>query len=957
MVIDGRVTMRVSWWWLARLLLAIAAVGQGDTQDISACCSKAEGTCRSVCEKMSLEEISSDSSMREDRIQNIYKFCPPQSIEFWICMNHTIQEIVTGLGWWGRGCCQIGTSTACRHACAAAKDVTPLREACRQSDEIALFDCVQSQEKAQWCCSQADSLSCFDACQKVLWRVGQARVDIGAKERALEACERSPALIRCLDNMTAPTEQIDSSKYLPCCTETSNSECKSACTTVLRRTSDATEIIEVLHQKCGQPSLHNHKNNDAFWRCFLMKDDPPDTIDQLPHAVDKLHCCKKAATINCRSLCLDAFNVDVGLQKWKKFDAECLAEPQEVALAECIEEIEFPCSLGCSGMTYCSHLNNHHSTLFRFCSASADFNSHLEVASQRSSGFVTVSGYKLVLKKNATEESTDLWKTVTCALNVKPCTPRGLSSLVCLEDCVRLVSGSVEWSATAAPSARALCSRLAPRGDQAPCVPLTDYTTPSTEPPLLTAREVVTSPCSKQSCPAGKMCVIDRNCGPEEHCSRFSCVDGCRLGDRTDYVVPIGSYIRVPRPGQQSAQKDCYKICRCTNKGLGDCQPLPCVNMDDCRLHDKVVKQGSKYYLECNPCACVMGERVCGQRACGVRERPAAPRLPCACPPHHMPVRARHTLYPNVCLAKCAGATDAEIDFSSRAECSGVSCPRRHACLPRHNVCLSRLQTSCPQHVCVNTTDCSRQPSRPVCDSDGITHENPCHLVMSDAKLAYWGPCLRRCSKAGVVCGVNGVTYISECAAWAEFVSMDYKGPCLAVGLISDAMEPRCTIDRILCPPLKKEGCKGFTAPGACCPTCGGAIRILYSKKQIDRALYGTNISATAINLHNILKALERHITIAECALRGYLTIETEIFISVETILKEPTDLQLHMCVLEAEKLADMINKESVVMSIDLGLSALAYALPVHTYPNSSRGVISSITVTAFSYLTIYVLR
>ncbi|XP_053610536.1 reversion-inducing cysteine-rich protein with Kazal motifs [Plodia interpunctella] len=947
---DGRMAMR--WWW--RVLLVVASVGQVHSQDISACCSKAESTCRSVCEKMS--RISSDSSMREDRIQNIYKFCPPQSIEFWICMNHTIQEIVTGLGWWGKGCCQIGTSTACRHACATAKDASPLREACRQSDEIALFDCVQSQEKAQSCCSQADSLNCFDACQKVLWRVGQARVDVGAKERAVEACERSPELLRCLDNMTAPTEQIDASKYLPCCSETSNSECKSACTTVLRRTNDDMEIAEVLQQKCGQPSLHNHKNNDAFWQCFLMKDDPPNTIDKLPHAADKLHCCKKAVTINCRNLCLDAFNVDVGMQKWKKFDAECLAEPQEVVLAECIEEIEFPCSLGCSGMTYCSHLNNHNSNFFRFCSTSADFNSHLEVASQRSSGFVTVSGYKLMLKQNTTQLSSDLWKTVSCALNVKPCTPRGLSSLVCLEECVRLVAGSVEWArAPAALSARALCSRLAPRDPRAPCVPLAAYTAPSTEAPLLTAREMVTSPCSKQSCPAGQMCVVDRNCGPEEHCRRFSCVDGCRLGDRTDYVVPIGSYVRVPSPGP--AQKDCYKICRCTNKGLGDCQPLPCVAMDDCRLHDKVVKQGEKYYLECNQCACVFGERVCARRACSASPAPPPARLPCACPPHHMPVRARHTLYPNLCLAKCAGATDAEIEFGSRAECSDASCSRRLACLPRPNVCLSRLQTSCPQHVCVNTSECSRQPPRPVCGADGRSRASPCALLAGGARLAYWGPCLARCDAAGIVCGVNGVTYISECAAWAEFVTMDYKGPCLAVGLISDAMEQKCTIDRILCPPLKKEGCKGFTAPGACCPKCGGAVRILYSKKQIDRALYGTNISASAINLHNILKALERHVTIAECALRGYLTIETEIFISVETLLQDPTDLQLHICVLEAEKLADMINKESVVMSIDLGLSALSYAIPVHTYPNSGVTGALSITLTLFSYLIVYVLR
>lgn len=161
-------------------------------------------------------------------------------------------------------------------------------------------------------------------------------------------------------------------------------------------------------------------------------------------------------------------------------------------------------------------------------------------------------------------------------------------------------------------------------------------------------------------------------------------------------------------------------------------------------------------------------------------------------------------------------------------------------------------------------------------------------------------------------------------------------------------MEPKCSIDNIACPPLKKRNCLGFTAPGACCPKCGGALRILYSQKQIDRALYGTNISASVINLQNILKSLDRHVKIAECALRGYLTIELEIFISVETVLPNATDLQLNVCVLEADKIADMINRQSVLITSDLGLSALSYALTVHTYPTSAA---SSISLSLFALL------
>lgn len=213
------------------------------------------------------------------------------------------------------------------------------------------------------------------------------------------------------------------------------------------------------------------------------------------------------------------------------------------------------------------------------------------------------------------------------------------------------------------------------------------------------------------------------------------------------------------------------------------------------------------------------------------------------------------------------------------------------------------------------------------------------------------------CFQNGTVCGVNGITYNSECAAWAEYVTIDYYGPCYAVGPISNLMEQKCIIDRILCPPLKKPNCAGFTAPGACCPKCGGGVRILYSQKQIDRALYGTNISATVINLQNILKALERHVKIAECALRGYLTIEMEIFISVETILQNPTDLQLKVCILEAEKISDMINRQSILITSDLGLSALAYALPVHTHMTQGAVSISLSILTFILSVLITLLR
>lgn len=47
--------------------------------------------------------------------------------------------------------------------------------------------------------------------------------------------------------------------------------------------------------------------------------------------------CLQATTTNCRTLCFNTFNT--GWQaNWEKFYAECLGDPQEMSLSECMEE-------------------------------------------------------------------------------------------------------------------------------------------------------------------------------------------------------------------------------------------------------------------------------------------------------------------------------------------------------------------------------------------------------------------------------------------------------------------------------------------------------------------------------------------------------------------------------------------------------------------------------------------
>lgn len=118
-----------------------------------------------------------------------------------------------------------------------------------------------------------------------------------------------------------------------------------------------------------------------------------------------------------------------------------------------------------------------------------------------------------------------------------------------------------------------------------------------------------------------------------------------------------------------------------------------------------------------------------------------------------------------------------------------------------------------------------------------------------------------------------------------------------------------------------------FVPPGACCPQCGGAIRIIYSRKQIDRALFTLKGKNTDIlTLKGILRALDNLIQVAHCRLNGYLTIEGDIFVIVHSTDMNLSELQHEACVREAEKIATLIDTQSHRITSHIALSALTVA-------------------------------
>lgn len=225
--------------------------------------------------------------------------------------------------------------------------------------------------------------------------------------------------------------------------------------------------------------------------------------------------------------------------------------------------------------------------------------------------------------------------------------------------------------------------------------------------------------------------------------------------------------------------------------------------------------------------------------------------------------------------------------------------------------------------ISVNQTLPCEGSEHAVCDSKGVTFKSACDLLNTKSSFSHWGPCSRGCSWKGPVCGINGVNYPHECAAWSDYILVDYKGRCREVGLLSHELErKRCR--SIKCPGLSSPYCRAITPPGACCPICAAAFRIVYSRKQIDRALYALKGQhKDLLTLQSVLRELDSLIQVTECQLTGFLTMEVGIFVAIVPRASEPTRMQIEACTREAEKISSLITEQSHKITTNLILSGL----------------------------------
>ncbi|XP_046752373.1 reversion-inducing cysteine-rich protein with Kazal motifs isoform X1 [Diprion similis] len=895
---------------LTLLVVLYAGSALSDAGQEILCCHLAAGSCRSVCSKIRLVEIGADPKIREEASRNLSELCSVELTEFWDCFNSTVEKARKNENWVGRGCCHLSQNFICGMKCALAGSRSDLDADCRQSDELELFSCMEKQEESERCCNNVTNETCRAVCRTAFHNPGKH----SSRKLSENNCQNQ--MPKCLKTIAEAESAENPKQYLHCCDEATSTECLESCRSTLRTAVTNQDIFDTLEKKCGLALPHS-----PIWSCIMKTTTAPEP-PRLPLDAAKLSCCYRAYTSNCKKLCWRVFQADWE-SAWSKLDNECLSSPMEGELRRCLDDSDDPCEPGCSGLRYCSRYNDRPTTLFRTCSVTADNAAQWEADHWVRGGVITGLGLPVRAAPSCPVETL---RAAACLFQLRPCESRIHETRLCRDDCLELLSGCVDWSAITGPhTAATLCAKLSPPRKEMPCVSLKPYLEDSPEFGVtLLPDEDITTPCLPNPCLPNQVCILHPNAA-----KGHQCVASCLLGEISKQMVPLGTWVQVPRADQQG----CLKICKCTLHGLEKCRELNCFSFNSCWVQDRFVTHRSNFYLECNPCTCFEGEITCSRKSCGNFK---AASLPCDCPAHYVPVCGRlGVTFASACLAKCSGVRMNKIEFgscSSRDPCDPDPCDSTAKCVRRPRVCLSIIHKPCAQHECVSLDcDLRHDTNGPVCDKDNREHASLCALIRAGATLGYRGPCLQGCSLRGPVCGINGEVYPNECSAWGAGTSVDYVGPCIAVGLVGDVAKQRCG-EIVQCPPLAAPNCIGVTPPGACCPVCGGAARLFYSRKQLERILHmmDEEMDRDAVTLGAMLVALGRQIQVSQCMLRGALTPEGDIFVINQPLPAKPSPLQLQACIAEIEKLVTRISERSPRILAEVPLGSLTRAEIMH---------------------------
>ncbi|NXE38161.1 RECK protein, partial [Ptilorrhoa leucosticta] len=897
------------------------------------CCYHAKDNlmCRDVCEQI----LSSKSDSRlKHLLQRAPEYCPESMREVWGCINSSLPGVLKKSdGWVGLGCCELAIAVECRQACKQASAKNDVLKVCRKEYEepidFLLFVCLFASPVGSVCCSYAGHhTNCREYCQAIF------RTDSSPGPSQIKAVENycasiSPQLIHCVNNYTQSYPMRNPTDSLYCCDRAEDYACQAACKRILMSMKTELEIVDGLIEGCKTMPLPQ----DPLWQCFLESSrsvHPGVTVHPPPSTgLDgaKLHCCSKANSSTCRSLCTKLYSTSWGnSQSWQEFDRFCEYNAVEVSMLTCLADVREPCQLGCRNLTYCTNFNNRPTELFRSCNTQSDQGAmnDMKLWEKGSIKMPFINIPVLDIKKCQPE----MWKAIACSLQIKPCHSKSRGSIICKSDCVEILKKCGDHNKfPEGHSAESICELLSPTDDLENCIPLDTYLSPSS---LGNIVEDVTHPCNPNPCAANQLCEVNRKgCQSGELCLPYLCVPGCKLGEASDFIVRQGTLIQVP---SSAGDVGCYKICTCGHSGLlENCMEMHCVDLQkSCIVGGQRKSHGTSFNIDCNVCSCFAGNLICSTRQCLTEhssedERRKFTGLPCNCVDQFVPVCGQNgRTYPSACIARCVGLQDNQFEFGScisKDPCNPNPCNKNQRCIPKKQACLTSFEKfECSQHECVPRQLNCDQTRDPVCDTDNVEYTNLCTLYQKGKSLAYRGPCQPFCRAVEPVCGHNGETYGSVCAAYSDRVAVDYRGPCQAVGVLSDyGFHSECAF--VKCPQLSAKGCKPVIAPGACCPLCAGMLRILYDKDKLDNFARVTN--KKPITVLDILEKIRLHVSVPQCDVFGYLSIESEIVILIIPVDQNPKPLQIEACNKEAEKIESLINSDSPTLASHVPLSAL----------------------------------
>ncbi|XP_034028969.1 reversion-inducing cysteine-rich protein with Kazal motifs [Thalassophryne amazonica] len=893
-------------------------------QDPSCCNHAAEfSSCKEACDQ--LTSIKSESRLKH-LLQRLPSYCPESMNELWMCINSTLPGVSKKTeGWVGLGCCELAISPECRRECKQASSKNDITKICKKVTEKPLYSCITKNEMGSTCCSYAGRhTTCREYCQAIFRT--DSTPTVSQINSVKDYCQsHSSQLLSCVSNFTKSYPIRSPIDSLYCCDRAEDTHCQVACRRILRTMSTEHEIMEGLINECGSQPLPQ----DPLWQCFLGSAHPPAQTDveaSPPAKMDcaKLHCCSKANTSLCRDMCQE-ISTNWGSQTWQEFDQLCEYNPVETDLINCLADVREPCQLGCKDLTYCTNFNNRPTELFRSCNVQSDQGAmnDFKLWSNGSIKMPFMNIPVLDIRKCLP----DMWKAVACSLQIKPCHSKSRGSVICRSDCVDILTQCGDRKRFhEGQTPERICDLLSPIDDPERCIPLQRYLAPTSFGDNIV--EEVIHPCNPNPCPSNHLCQVNRKgCLDELTCQPYMCVPGCKLGEASEFLVQQEARIQVPTRMDPAG---CYEVCSCAPSGrLENCMNMPCVDINKpCIVGGQTKNHGTSFMVECHPCFCFAGKTICSTREClsvgsSVEERQRFTGLPCGCPDRFVPVCASNgRTYPSACVARCKGFLDNHFVYGQCRHsdpCASKPCQRNQRCVPKWRVCLSDL-SECLQYECVGRpAACDRNSVEPVCDTDGLVHASLCQLQQSGKTLAYMGHCQDVCKKPKPVCGHNGETYKTVCDAFSDRVAVDYEGPCHTVGTISDlTSDSACGLIR--CPPLSTPGCKPVTPPGACCPVCASMLQILWNTDQMNTFSMLNN--KQPVTVHDVLQILRLHISVPQCDIFGYLSIDHELVVLIAPVDHKPTSLQVEACSKEAEKIDSLINYASPTLVAHVPLSA-----------------------------------